>query len=99
MITTEFVLVELANHLRAPRDRALFLRFHKMLREDPGTCIVPASSESISSGLALYADRPDKAWSLTDCISMAVMRKRNLTEVLTADHHFEQAGFRALLQR
>ena len=42
-------------------------------------------------------NRPDKAWSLTDCISFAVMAERGLTEALTADHHFEQAGFRVLL--
>ena len=41
--------------------------------------------------------RPDKEWSLTDCISFEVMAELGLTEALTADHHFEQAGFRALL--
>lgn len=49
-------------------------------------------------GLGLYAARPDKAWSLTDCISFVVMTDRGLTEALTGDHHFEQAGFRALLR-
>lgn len=74
MLTTEFVLVELANHLCAPQDRALFLRFYEMLRNDAKTNIVPASSECIRNGLALYAARPDKGWSLTDCISMSVMQ-------------------------
>jgi uncharacterized protein len=41
--------------------------------------------------------RRDKEWSLTDCISFVVMKERGLTEALTADHHFEQAGFKALL--
>jgi len=49
-------------------------------------------------GLELYARRPDKSWSLTDCISFVVMTDRGLTEALTGDHHFEQAGFRALLR-
>jgi hypothetical protein len=46
----------------------------------------------------LYRQRADKDWSLTDCISFVVMRQRGLTEALTGDHHFEQAGFVALLR-
>ncbi|HUW62419.1 MAG TPA: PIN domain-containing protein [Candidatus Bathyarchaeia archaeon] len=98
MLTTEFVLLELANHLCAPQDRTLFPRFHEMLRNDAKTTIVPASSACIQDGLSIYAARPDKAWSLTDCISMAVMQQHGLTDALTADCHFEQAGFRLLLQ-
>jgi hypothetical protein len=37
--------------------------------------------------------RPDKEWSLTDCISFVAMNERNITDALTSDHHFEQAGF------
>ena len=46
----------------------------------------------------LFAKRPDKEWSLTDCISFIVMQEYGLTEALTADHHFEQAGFTILLK-
>jgi hypothetical protein len=49
------------------------------------------------AGMELYADRPDKDWSLTDCISFVVMQERGITDALTGDRHFEQAGFRALL--
>jgi len=48
-------------------------------------------------GADLYLHRPDKEWSLTDCVSFIVMEERGLTEALAADHHFEQAGFTALL--
>jgi uncharacterized protein len=44
-------------------------------------------------GTDLYNARSDKGWSLTDCISFEVMREHGLTEALTADHHFTQAGF------
>jgi len=46
----------------------------------------------------MYQRRPDKNWSLTDCISFVVMQDHGITEALTGDHHFEQAGFVALLK-
>jgi predicted nucleic acid-binding protein len=48
-------------------------------------------------GLTLYESRPDKSYSLTDCIAMNVMRKRGITDVLTHDAHFTQEGFHILL--
>lgn len=59
--------------------------------------IVPATQELFDRGFAIYSSRPDKAWSLTDCISFVVMEEHGLTEALTGDCHFEQAGFVALL--
>ena len=66
--------------------------------DDPGVRVVPQSRESFLSGMALYGARPDKGYSLTDCISMQTMRRVGLTEVLTNDRHFEQEGFRALFR-
>lgn len=59
--------------------------------------VIPHSGELNAGALRLYADRSDKDWSLTDCLSFVVMRRRNVQEALTADHHFEQAGFRPVL--
>ena len=47
--------------------------------------------------MQMYRDRDDKEWSLTDCVSFVIMKDQNIGEGLTADHHFEQAGFIALL--
>src|SRR5487761_2570773 len=58
----------------------------------------PHSRESFLAGLRMYHSRPDKGYSLTDCISMATMRREGLTDVLTNDRHFEQEGFRALFR-
>ena len=58
--------------------------------------VVPQSHESFLDGLALYEARPDKGYSLTDCISMQTMRREGLTDALTNDRHFEQEGFRAV---
>lgn len=70
----------------------------KHLKSDPLIEIVPPTLALFDMGLALYADRPDKQWSLTDCISFVVMRQHGLSEALTGDHHFEQAGYRAMLR-
>ena len=58
---------------------------------------VPA--ELFGRGLQLFKGRLDKSWSMTDCISMALCEELNITEVLTHDHHFVQAGFVALLRQ
>ena len=59
---------------------------------------MPASSELMERGFDLFSRRPDKEWSLTDCISFIVMSEEGITEALTGDHHFEQAGFTILLK-
>jgi predicted nucleic acid-binding protein len=66
------------------------------LLSDPDIRVLPQSRTSFLEGLALYTSRPDKGYSLTDCISMQTMRREGLTEVLTNDRHFEQEGFRRL---
>ena len=70
--------------------------FH--LRQATACEIVPASRELFDRALELYQQHADKEWTLTDCSSVLVMRERGLTDVLTADRHFEQAGFNTLLK-
>jgi uncharacterized protein len=67
------------------------------MRNDPDTIIVPAASDLLQQGFDLFSRRPDKEWSLTDCISFVVMEDYGLSEALTSDSHFEQAGFKKLL--
>ena len=97
IITTRWVLVEAANSLAAPTLRKAMAAFLARIESDPDVRIVTDSDGLYPRGLALYAARPDKEWSLTDCISFVVMADEGLTEALTGDHHFEQAGFTALL--
>ena len=95
-VTTAWVLTELADALAASQ-RASFLALLKRLRKQPHVTIVPAGQELFEQGVDLYERRPDKTWTLTDCISFVVMEERGIREALTGDHHFEQAGFVALL--
>jgi len=98
VILTEFVLIELGNALSRGQARPFFVDLVKWLRRDEASEIVPATPELVEDGLRLFAQRPDKDWSLTDCISFVVMGHRHLSDALTADSHFEQAGFNALLR-
>ena len=93
---TEAVLIEVGN------------AFARSLREEAagfiGRCYTTANVRVVSvdttlftRALELYGQRADKAWSLTDCISFIVMQDQQITDVLTMDEHFRQAGFRPLL--
>lgn len=55
--------------------------------------VVPQDRALFLRAVQLYEDRHDKEYSLTDCMSMIVMRDRGITHVLTNDHHFTQEGF------
>lgn len=98
MLTTDWVLTELADALCSPEARSTAARFLKAVRMDPMFDVVPYHQDVYQAGFDLYENRSDKAWSLTDCVSFAVMTDRKITDALTADHHFEQAGFRAVFK-
>ena len=99
IVTTRWVLTEVADGMaRSPQWRGWFFNFHNRLIVDPKTRIVPYSDDLYEAGLDLYARRPDKQWSLTDCVSFVVMHREGNTEALTGDQHFVQAGFVALLR-
>jgi predicted nucleic acid-binding protein len=97
LITTEFVLVEIADGLAAVRFRAQAVQVIATLKASPWVEIVSASSRLFNAALELYKSRGDKDWGLTDCASFIVMSERGLLAALTTDDHFRQAGFRALL--
>jgi uncharacterized protein len=95
--TTAAVLLETANALSRPAWRAhgVALIEHLQLRKDID--VIEFSSDLWRRGWDLYRQRPDKDWSLTDCISFVVMQDAGLVEALTTDDDYRQAGFRALL--
>lgn len=96
-VTTEAVLIEIGNALSRQHWRALALATLNDLRADPEIDIVPVDTDLLERALQLYGQRPDKEWGLTDCISFVVMQEQGLTQVLTTDHHFTQAGFYSML--
>jgi len=100
MVTTDAILFEWLNALArfgpSARSRAAILL--REIRESPAIVIVEVTPSLFDRALRLYERSTDKAWSLTDCLSFVVMHERKIKEALTYDHHFEQAGFRALLR-
>jgi predicted nucleic acid-binding protein len=98
-LTTAFVVIELGNWLCRTAQRPLFVRLVDALGADPSTTVLPGTEDPASErSYPFYRNRLDQEWSLTDCISFEVMRQMRITHALTADHHFEQAGFFALLK-
>lgn len=98
IFTTAWIVSELTAAFSAPPRHARCLALIDHLYADPQITVISSSPELFDAGLALYRSRPDKEWSLTDCISFIVMEREGLTEALTGDHHVEQAGFIALLK-
>jgi predicted nucleic acid-binding protein len=99
MLTTSFVATEFFNYFSAGFLRVAAHRLHNLLIAKPEFEIIVVDAALYDRGLALHRDRSDKYWSLTDCISFALMTERRITRALAYDHHFEQAGFEALLRR
>jgi predicted nucleic acid-binding protein len=64
---------------------------------DRGYSVLALSDALLTGAVELYQSRKDKSWGLTDCISFTIMNEAGITDALTADIHFQQAGFRALL--
>ena len=98
MVTTGWILTELGDGLADPANRPAFLATLEALQADPNITVVGFGEELLAAGIDLFRQRPDKYWSLTDCLSFVVMREEGITEALTGDKHFEQAGFLALLK-
>lgn len=96
-MTTEAVLWEWLNGLSDASTRGVAAEGYRRAHADAAIEVVPFQPELIDSAVQLYRTRPDKDWSLTDCLSFVVMERRHLTEALTTDGHFEQAGLNVVM--
>lgn len=101
LVTTEEVLTEFLNTMAGagPFARRQAVGIVHDIQTDEGVTVLPQSHASFLAGLDLYERRPDKAYSLVDCVSMVAMRERGMADALTNDHHFAQEGFHALVER
>ncbi|MBW4476085.1 MAG: PIN domain-containing protein [Tolypothrix brevis GSE-NOS-MK-07-07A] len=97
LITTDAVLLEIGNALaRNYKDEAVKIIKHFLTSNEVE--IVRLTPELFTQAFTLYKTHQDKAWGLVDCISFVVMKQTGVTQALTFDQHFVQAGFEALMR-
>jgi predicted nucleic acid-binding protein len=93
MVTHDSVFLEVLASFSDDGARARQLVVDSVRRMMVVSEVVPSNRELFLLALDRYAARPDKEYSLVDCMSMIVMEHRGIRHVLTNDHHFTQAGF------
>lgn len=100
LITSEAVLAEYLNALadKGSAVRPAAVRSVETILRNPGVTVVSQTHKLFLKAFALYKARPDKGYSLTDCLSMTIMRQRKITDALTTGHHFEQERLIALMR-
>lgn len=98
-LLSEFILLESIDALSQPRFRPMAHQLISGLQKRGNVIIEPLHTHLLQRGMALHRARPDKHWSLTDCISFTLMQDHGITQAFAYDLHFEQAGFEALLRR
>ena len=97
LVTNQAILLEIGNALSKQKYRAAAIQLLESLEADPSVEVVLLTN-SLYLAFDLFKKREDKEWGLVDCISFIVMQDRGITDALTTDIHFQQAGFRALLR-
>lgn len=95
LVTSSLILVELGNRFGKQHEWKVLRPLVDALRVRAD--VVDVGLPIIDAGIA-YRDRfTDKEWGLVDCTSFLIMQERGITRALSCDHHFQQAGFKALL--
>ncbi|NCR53976.1 MAG: type II toxin-antitoxin system VapC family toxin [Microcystis aeruginosa L211-07] len=98
LVTTRAIILEIGNALSKQKYRSKSIKLLSSLEKDRTVTVIPLSEILYQKAFQLYCQRNDKNWGIVDCISFIVMEERGITEALTTDIHFQQAGFRALLR-
>ena len=98
LVTTRAIILEIGNALSKQKYRSKSIKLLSSLEKDKTVTVIPLSEILYQKAFQLYCQRNDKNWGIVDCISFIVMEERRITEALTTDIHFQQAGFRALLR-
>ncbi len=98
LVTTQAILLEIGNSLSKQKFRAAAIQLLESIETDPNVEVVLLTNDLYKLAFNLFKQREDKEWGLVDCLSFVVMQDREISDALTTDTHFQQAGFRALLR-
>lgn len=95
LVTTNYIIAELVALLtsRSRISRQQIVLFIDALKAASQVEIIHINTELDAEAWMLLKKRADKEWSLVDVSSFVVMARYGMTEALTTDHHFTQAGF------
>lgn len=97
LITTDAIFLESGNKLSANyRNEAVELIEQFLASDDID--VIRLTPELFDESLRLYKQYQDKSWGLVDCFSFVVMEQYKVSQALTFDRHFIQAGFQALMK-
>lgn len=101
LVITDGIIDEIFAHFSKQGDilRGKVIELYQNILDEPNIQLIAYNQELRQAGIELYQKRPDKGYSLTDCISMVIMKKLNISEVLTNDKHFSQEGFTILFSK
>lgn len=99
IVTSEMVLTEVLNAFAGKGDllREAAAMLVERIRSSPNAELVPMTSNAFREALERYRSRGDKGWGITDCTSFLIMEHKGITDALSGDRDFQQAGFVALL--
>lgn len=92
LMTTDAVLLEIGNAM-AKDFREEAIAIIKVLRSSQRVEVFEINERLFEKGLEAYKKYRDKTWRLVDCISFVAMQENGITEALTFDGDFSQAGF------
>jgi predicted nucleic acid-binding protein len=95
-VTTTYVLAELAVLTLSRFGHPAAATLGERLRRDPRVRVEHPTSAEEDEAWQLFLNRPDKTYSLTDCLSFTIMRRLGLDTAVTLDEHFRQEGFAVL---
>ena len=95
--TTDHVVSETYTLLKARSRGHLVRNFYEGLKNSRSVKIVWTDKHRFEAATAMLLRQTDKNYSFVDCLSFVVMKENKLTDALTTDEHFNQAGFKPLL--
>ncbi len=98
-VMTDYIIVEIANCFSRIPFREAAIKLIESIRNSEDIEVVRVNEDIFEKAWDLYSSRKDKEWGFTDCTSFVVMRENGIKEAFSADHHFEQAGFKILLKK